>query len=279
MEENAKLNQAVVDQIEALGFSRASITTDIEGFAKLSACRPDILGVCLPIDTHTQFLAACEWQEGTLLLAKETSPRFVLWEQFFCLETLDFPKNLMALRDYFDYGLEAKIRDLRPDVQPIFGPAWRYLFPCVDFEKNLKLSTLSFSAPMIGNALNIRADSLSDLLSAHSEIKRCMGSQLPIPFAWAYPADLPVAAKDNFFDLNSRGWYLAMLEGKFGEGTSLVDLRFSEDGICKMMTHDFEGHIKPVEISVNDLSVRFLSVDKKFKSRRRLSRLKTSYLW
>jgi len=279
MAEGAKIGDALKEQINALGFSPAQFGADLEGFAKFTVCRPNVLGICAPINTHVEFLAACEWQEGSLLLVREDSPRFVLWEQFFCLETLEFPKDLISLRDYFDYGLETKIRELRPDVHPQFGPGWRYLFPCADFLKNLKSSTLNLSAPMMGNALNIRSDSLNDLMSAQTEIKSHMASKLPIPLVWAYPSGLPVSAKDNFCDLDTRGWYFATLEGDFEGAVSLVDLRPDERGLCNVKQHDFKGHIDAVEMKINDMTVKFSSAADDFKSRRKLSRLKVSYLW
>ncbi|WP_136810791.1 hypothetical protein [Desulfosediminicola flagellatus] len=103
--------------------------------------------------------------------------------------------------------------------------------------------------------------------------------KLPLPMIWAFPADLPIGNKDNFYDRKADKWYVAEIKSDFKGSMSLVDLRPDENGVCNTMQHDFEGNIHPINMNINDLTVHFTEVNGKFRSRRKLSRLKLNSCW
>jgi hypothetical protein len=168
-----------------MGSSQCDSHERMDGFGKVASCQPQIVGTCEPIESHLEFLDSCSWFEGSFLFAANESPRFVLWEQFFCLETSELPRDLLSLRNYFDYGIEPEIQRLFVQVSPILGPAWRYLFPCKDFVSNLRSSTINAASPIIGNAINSRSDDLNELLKVQADIKAHLAARLPIPMIWA----------------------------------------------------------------------------------------------
>jgi hypothetical protein len=195
------------------------------------------------------------------------------------METLDFPQDVLKLRDHFDYSIEREIQEKFPQVQPIFGPAWRYLFPCEEFEQNLKVSSLRLAVPLMGNALNCRSDDVPTLLAARKEIRALMATKLPLPMIWAFPQGLPIGPKDSFYDAKRGAWYTAEIKTDYTGSISLVDFHPDENGVCRSMQHDFQGNIKEVKMRTDEIFVEFRAVEGKFRSRRKLSRLKLSHLW
>lgn len=267
------------DEIARLGLKPMSFGPGMSGFGKLELGEPTVLGICRPVDSHSALLAECRWYFGPVVIMREESPRFILWDQFFCLETTELPRDLLQLRDHFDYTIEREIQQLFPEVSPLFGPSWRYLFPCEDLVENLRSSLICLSTPFTGNALNCRSDSLKVLLDAQEGIRAHLATRIPVPMIWAFPEGLPVGAKDNFYDTKGAKWYMAQIKSDFEGSMSIVDLHPDETGVCSVMQHDFQGNVRAVDMKANEITIHFTEIGGKFKSRRKLSRLKVTYLW
>jgi hypothetical protein len=279
MSQNEEPEESLVDEAGSFGLSPARFGAGSSGFARFEIGQPSVVGTCSPVGSHLALIGATQWRQGTAVFMRAEPPRLVLWEQFFCLETTDLPKDLLQLRDHFDYTLQREIQERFAEVSPILGPSWRYLFPCEDFVENIRVSVLNVSLPLMGNALNIRAESLSELLAAKESIRAYLAEKLPIPIVWAFPEGLPVAATDNFYDRTSATWYLAKIRADYEGDLSIIDLRLDETGGCNLMQHDFHGNIRNVAVDMNKIVVQFTEVDGHFKTRRKLSRLKVKHLW
>ena len=269
----------LADEASKLGLKPMRFGPGVSGLGRLELGKPTVLGICNPVTSHSALLTACQWYQGSAVLIQEESPRFILWDQFFCLETTDLPRDILQLRDHFDYSLEREIQQHFRDFIPFFGPSWRYLFPCKELARNLRTSSLNLATPMMGNALNCRSDNLTALLEAQQAIRAHLATKLPIPMIWAFPEGLPVAAKDNFYDTKETKWYLAQIKSDFAGSMSVVDLRPDEAGVCRLMQHDFQGTVRAVKMTADEIIIHFTEIGGKFRSRRKLSRLKVTYFW
>ena len=248
-------------------------------YVDIRGAKPHLQSLCIPADAHMEFLGAFRWNEGALLIVDEEAPQFIIWEQFFCLETLEFPLGLHRIRDYFDYTLENQIKRAFPEASMVFGPGWRYLYPSRNMESGLREGKLNLSAPLIGNAINIRGSNLNELLAARSMIKKKISGLIPIPVVWAYPQSLPVATKDNFLDYSNKKVYLVKIKMPGSGETALMDLSPDEDGRCHLLQHTFQGSVTPVEFNLRDVYLDIRASDGSFRSRRKLHRIRLSYLW
>ena len=199
------------------------------------------------------------------------SPKFIIMETFFLLESPEIPESVLSMRDHFDYGIESRLRERFDSFSPSIGPSWNYLYQCDGLLEGLDHGSLVLGSPIVGASLHCRSEDARQLLDALQRMKDFLQEILPLPFIWGFPEGVSVGEKDYVWDIRHQKWYAARVNF---EGLALADIATADRQNPSFAQHRYsEGRIMDVGADLNSLSVEFIQIGGKLRRKRKLRNL------
>jgi len=269
---SAPLYDKCLEALEPFGFRPAPDSGDTKTIGRFSSGPPNIQGVCVPTELHLELVTSFEWISGPLVMISPHSAQPVIMETFFVLESPEIPESILSMRDHFDYGVEAQLRDRFGSFSPSIGPSWHYIYGCGGFLECLERDKLVLQTPLIGASLNCRSENPGQLPDALSRMKDFMQGILPLPFIWGFPESVTVGDKDYLRDVRHKKWYAARVD--FMHGLALADIATADRKNPSFAQHRYnEGRILDVGADLDKLSVEFIQLGGKLRRKRKLKNL------
>ncbi len=276
----------IPDVLRQLGYQRFPVAfggvrnQSMNCYAYISPDPPVIEGICKKLESHELLVQRISWSSGPVVLEPMSRAKYGMFEHFFCLESPDMPIHETSLRDYFDYGIESFLLDRFAPFSPRVGPTWYYIYECKEFQPQLKQSALLLSSPLVGSMLMSYSDDVASLVSNHTRMKETLAERIPLPMVWAFPEEIPRGAIDNIYDSTTKKWYIVSIHSDFSGAVSLMDYASAKwnNGIANFIKHDFvQGTVENEKVSLQDITLHFVEVNGKFRSKRKLSRLAIAF--
>lgn len=284
--ETTKHSNKELELLSNLGFHDVTVSVAGESvigecvFGRLSEKPVAIQGSYSTKKEYELLVSKIDWYSGPLVFLRKTSPKYVLFEKFFCLDSTDLPSSLLSYRDYFDYDLEASLKRHFQSILPMIGPSWSYIYECDAVQDSIQRSRLLLRNLFVGNAVMCRSDDLKKLVNQQEEVKDHIQESASLPILWGYPKELPLDAKDNLFEPRSRKWYTISITSDLPREVSLVDLVQHTPHPIELTVHDFvsEG-TQQREISSEHVDLHLSEIGGQFRVKKKLSELSISFGW